>query len=196
MPTQQPLIPGTEPKPVTDQTHPEERRAFEYRLKQAGVDWADLFAALMLKGFKWREAAVCAWMIPFKEHRTPATQKELAEMLGCSPETVSSHMHKPSVQLEAMAHRRLAFLPHVDEVMEAHLDTVKKVGGRQTSERMRFLEEMGIYKPRTGDGVTVNVGQAVNVEQDLSQLSENELRRIQQAGTILEQDPSNDDGLD
>lgn len=188
MPTQEPLIPGFEPKDITDQTHPEELRAFQHWLETSSIPWAGLFAQLMTQGFTWREAAVTAWMVPFKAERTPPTQKELAAFLGCGADTVSHHVNKPKCQMAALTHRRLAFLPHIDDVLRAHLDTVLKPGGRQTSERIRFLEEMGIYKARTGDGVTVNVGQKVDINQDLSQLSNEELAQMASALEVEDDD--------
>lgn len=186
MPTQSPLFDDMEPKEVIDQTHPDERRAFEYYLEKEGVYWAGLFASLLSQGFTWREAAVCAWSVGIDGERIPSTQAELAEMLGCGADTVSKHINKPKVQMMALSQRRLAFLPHMGEVMDAHLETVKTPGGRQTSERIRFLEEMNVYEPRK-EGVNINVlqqalAQAGGGEQDMSQLDEHELRR--QLGAI------------
>lgn len=196
MATQHPLFDDMEPKAIDDQTHPEEKRAFEYWLEKAGVPWAGLFASLLSQGFTWREAAVCAWSVGIEGERQPKTQGELAALLGCGPDTVSKHINKPKVQMMALAQRRVAFLPHLDEVMRAHLETVKMAGGRQTSERMRFMEEMGIYEPRQ-DGINLNVLQATLAQAsggehiDLSQLTEEELRR--KLGAIAGDDVDTDD---
>ena len=111
---------------------------------------------LMQEGFTWREAAVCAWMIPSKADREPKTQKELAELLGCEVQTVTRHKQKPHVQAKATQLKVLRFAQHADEIIDASIATAKMPGGRQTAERKMILQDIGILSKDNTLHVTVD----------------------------------------
>ncbi len=141
---QKPLFDNLPAKQVHDFEHTEARHLFEKQMGELDLAWSTWFAQLMAEGFTWREAAVCAWLIPDKPDRVPKTQKELAKLLGCGVDTVRNHRRKPKVQLRATTLKIQRFALHADDIINASIETAKMPGGRQTAERKMILEELGI----------------------------------------------------
>lgn len=92
------------------------------RLDEIGVSaYQDLFNELMRQGWRWQKAAYMAWRAAPRDSRTPATQAELAKLLGyAGDKTFRNWLNKPDQgpQMEAIIRQA------PKSVFEAHLADV------------------------------------------------------------------------
>lgn len=149
------LIPGVDPKPQQDEGHAEERRAFEFALQE--LPFAEVYAAMVAKGYRWREAAFVAWSVLPRESRTPKTKGELAELLGCGRDKITSLEQDKRLITERLLMARLAYLEQLPDIIDASIEVAKKPSYKATPERNNIINKVLGLGP---DRVQVQAGNA------------------------------------
>lgn len=182
--TTQAVLPGlpVEEKAVIDQTHAEEQRLFEAMMGEYA--WSADYLALLKEGWYWRDACYIAWKAMPRAYRTPSTAGELANIIGITPRGLSDRINKnPAIKLRTAKAVASVVYEHVDEVMDALVQSASNPSYKHHPDRKMYLEMAGIYQQKQ----SVLLGETTQ-EDDLSKLSKDELARLAQAGM---DDPDN-----
>lgn len=166
------LLPEQPSKAQQDMGHAAELRAFEAALE--GMAWAPLYAAMLAKGFKWREAAYVAWAVQTREQRQPKTKAELAQLLGCGPAKITRMASDPRLQAMQLRFAKAAYLEALPEIIAASIEVASKPSYKSTPERNQVLGK--VLKMAT-DELQV---QLVDDATDLSQLTDAQLAAMLQ----------------
>lgn len=173
--SEQKALPGmtVESVEVVDQEHAAERRLFEEMLSD--LPFGDLYLALLDEGWYWRDAAYIAWKGMPKEVRQPATLTELANVLGCGRRTIASRRNRnPAIDVRAAKASASFVFERIGEVIEALMTSASDPNYKNHPDRKLALEMAGVYVPK--QGLVLEDGRMV--DEDLSDLSEDELRRM------------------
>lgn len=177
--TTQTVLPGmpVEDKQMIDQTHALEQRLFEAMMGEYA--WSSDYLALLKEGWYWRDACYIAWKSQPKTLRKPDTAAELADIIGITPRSLSERINKnPAIKLRTAKAVASVVYEHVDEVMDALVQSASNASYKHHPDRKMFLEMAGIYQQKQ----SVLLGETAQ-EDDLSKLSKNELARLAQAGS-------------
>ena len=181
-----PTLPGFPPADTTpiDQSHAEERQFFELML--GDLPWSEMYLSLLDEGWYWRDAAYIAWFALPKEIRQPRTIGELAQMLGIGHRGLNNRVARnPAIRVRAAKMVAGRVFDHMDEVMDALVESARNPGYKHHADRKMFLEMAGAYTPKQ----SLELGAAPE-KADMSALSEEELAR--QARLTAHDDDGND----
>lgn len=141
----QQTLPGIPAEPKTpDFSHAAERRLFEEALRD--VPFAPLYADLVAQGWYWRKAAVVAWLATPKAERQPQHQYELANLLGCSQELITSLKQRPEVQAQVMRISVAGLIEHKAAVDAALVKSASSPDYKANQDRKTFYTLIGALK--------------------------------------------------
>lgn len=132
--------------PVIDQTHEREKRLFEAALD--GVPFAALYLSLVEDGWRWRRAAVIAWLSMPRKTRQPETQEGLAQLLGCSVSTVKRFANHESTQVQLMKLTTASLFEHKALVDEALIESATNSDYKNNQDRKTFYQLIGAIEDR------------------------------------------------
>jgi len=159
------------------------RVAFEaLRGTPSGPGWMEDYFRLRDHGWPWRIAAYIAWASSPKRARKPRTLQELAtSVLGLtSPRQVYVWLEKNPGIKEAIAMLQAASLwEHRRDVFDALVKVASEPDYKGHADRRLFFEMVGDYVPRSRLDARVRDGAVA--EDDLSHMSDDELRALAQA---------------
>lgn len=181
---QQSSIPGLPALEATviDQSHRQERLLFEQML--GDMPWASNYLALLDEGWYWRDAAYIAWFALPKGARRPATKGELAEMLGIGQRGLNNRLQRnPAIQIRAAKFVASRVFEHIDEVMDALVESASDPGYKHHPDRKMYLEMAGVYTPKQ----SLALEEAAKTD-DMSALSDEELARQARITAGMEDD--------
>jgi len=143
--------------------------------REAG--WFADYLRLKEFGFSWRVAAYIAWESSPKANRWPKTVTDLAtEVLGLkSPRVIYTWRKKNAAIDEIISVMQTAPLyAHRRDVIEALIAVASDPDYKGHADRKLFFEMIGDYVPRS----QVDLGKKKLSDDDLSELSDEELRRL------------------
>lgn len=169
--------------PVIDPTHEREKKLFEAALD--GVPFAALYLSLVEDGWRWRRAAVIAWMSMPRNTRQPETQEGLAELLGCSVSTVKRFANHESTQVQLMKLTTASLFEHKALVDEALIKSATNSDYKNNQDRKTFYQLIGAIRDR--HEIEVKPGE----DAAMRQMSDEELLALAQL-----EDGNDDAGLD
>lgn len=129
---------------VSDPRHLEAKRLFEAAFAALGVEWHDAYAELVGRGWKWRRAAVVAWLAMPKRLRVPATRAALADAMVCSVATIRKIENSPDVQATLLAMSRATLLGALPAVDEALADAATDSHYKNAADRRTFYQRLGL----------------------------------------------------
>ena len=147
--------------------------------------WFGDYLRLKELGFSWRVAAYIAWEASPRGSRWPGTVAELAtEVLGLkSPRVIYTWRKKnPAIDEIISVMQTEPLYEHRRDVIEALITVASDPDYKGHSDRKLFFEMIGDYVPRS----QVDVGKKKLSDDDLSELSDEELRRLTER---LKEDP-------
>lgn len=127
-----------------DYTHEAERRIFETALRD--VPFAALYADLVAQGWYWRKAAVVAWLATPKGERLPEHQYELADLLGCSADLISSLKQRAEVQAQVMRITTASLISHKAAVDAALIESASDSNYKNNQDRKTYYTLIGALK--------------------------------------------------
>lgn len=156
--------------PPIDQRHLHEKRLFEMALRDVGIPWSDVYGVLVGRGWKWRRAAIVAWLSMPKKERIPATRRELADMLGCNVATIGRIEDMPDVQVTLLAMSRTALLKALPSVDEALIGASSNPHYKNAADRKTFYQRLALLKEE--HNVTVSQPEGAMSDEELLRLAQ------------------------
>jgi hypothetical protein len=144
---------------------------------EAKAGWFADYVRLKELGFMWRVAAYIAWEASPRGKRWPESMALLAtEVLGLkSPRVIYTWRKKnPAIDEIIAVMQTEPLYEHRRDVIEAMIEVASSRDYKGHSDRKLFFEMIGDYVPRA----QVDVGKKSLTEDDLSELSDEELRRL------------------
>lgn len=200
----QPTIPlpeleGIQPATLhVDKIRQAQARAFMRRLMageeqpadEQALDWLESVEGLTASGFTLDQACVIAWSCLPKGRRSPATQRELANMLGyTTAQPIRKMLADPAVIAAVATLGRQSILSAIPEVLAAAIDVATSEGYKGHNDRKMLLTMAGMYREETA----VQIGQIQTAEQ-VHNLSDAELaRRLAALEQTADGDPDQDE---
>lgn len=139
--------------------------------------WFSDYLRLKELGFSWRVAAYIAWEASPRGSRWPGTVAELAtEVLGLkSPRVIYTWRKKnPAIDEIISVMQTEPLYEHRRDVIEALIAVASDPDYKGHADRKLFFEMIGDYVPRS----QVDLGKKKVSDDDLSELSDEELRRL------------------
>jgi hypothetical protein len=139
--------------------------------------WFDQYQALMTAGWPWRVACYIAWAGSPRIGRWPKTQEDLAtQVLGLTSarRIATWRQRNPAIDEMIAIVQAAPLMEHRADVLRALAISAADPDYRHHQDRKLFLEIDGTYTPK------VELKKSGEVE-DLSQLSEEELARMERA---------------
>lgn len=168
---------------LIDQGHEAERALFEHML--ADVEWGEDYLALMDEGWYWRDAAYIAWKSLPKSLRIPQTYGEFCDLIGISVRGMTDRRNRnKAIDLRAakgVVARGL--YDHIDEVMEALVESASNSNYKAHPDRKLFLEMAGVYVPKQAVDLTARADTG-----DMEEHSEEDLARLARLDELAEGD--------
>lgn len=163
---------------VVDHSHEAERHLFEAHLGELPL--GDLYLTLLEEGYYWRDAALIAWKAMPRKLRIPDTKQELADLLGCSARTLYRRERKnPIIKQRAIAFGLSALAEKTSDIIQALIESATNPNYKHHPDRKLALEMAGAHRPKQG----FILEKEWDEDDDLSDLSEDELRRMAQLGS-------------
>lgn len=150
--------------------------------------WLDEYLELVKGGWPWRVAAYIAWASSPRAGREPKTQDELARFhLGLTSDRAISTWRKRNPAIDEMVRVMQAapLFKHRAEIFTALVAVAVRPEYKSHNDRKLALELMGDYMPAHKVLAGLLGGGKGN---DLSQMSEDELRAIAQAAEEVNTD--------
>ena len=114
--------------------------------------WLDNYLRLVEMGYRWRVAAYIAWAAVPKAKRWPRTQEELAtQFLGLTSDRVFGTWRAKFPMIDStISMMSISLLGENDaEVIDAWVTVAKMPVPKAYQDRRMYLEQRGIYNPRT-----------------------------------------------
>lgn len=111
----------------------------------------------------WRKALYIAWSCLPRSKRNPATEQDLADLLGLA-NTATIRKWKandPEINARIQEMPRLMVLDAVGDVMEALVSVAKTSAPQAHPDRKLFLEIAGVYVPRSKQEHTGEDGEPI-----------------------------------
>ena len=180
MDQQQSALPGidVEPRTIIDQRHEAEKHIWEQHL--GDLPLGEVYIALLEEGWYWRDAALIAWKAMPRTLRQPETKGDLADLLGCSQRTLyRRERSNPAIKERAIAFGLSALAEKTADIVEALIQSATNPNYKHHPDRKLALEMAGAYRPKQG----FILDQGWGDDEDLSDLSEEELRQWAQLGS-------------
>ncbi len=149
--------------------------------------WLGDYLRLKELGFTWRVAAYIAWEASPKGSRWPGSVTELAtEVLGLkSPRVIYTWRKKnPAIDEIISVMQTEPLYEHRRDVIEALIAVASDPDYKGHSDRRLFFEMIGDYVPRS----QVDLGKKKLADDDLSEMSDEELRRLTERLSSSSQD--------
>lgn len=133
--TQHPLF-SHPSRDVADISHAAAKTAFQLALQE--LPWGEVYAEMISKGFRWREAAYVGWAV--QVNKTPATKRELATLLRCAPETITKFANDARLQAMQLRFAKLAYLEGLPSIINQSIQVASTEGYKGTAERALILK--------------------------------------------------------
>lgn len=107
--------------------------------------------ARVRRRFNWRQALFIAWTATPKHLRTPATQNELADLLGLASTGTFRNWRRKYPEMDERIRQlpREMLITHLADVYDAMVAVATSPDPKATPERKLFLELVGEYTPRS-----------------------------------------------
>lgn len=145
--------------------------------------WMDLYRRLREEGWDWRVAVYIAWAAQPKKYRMPATQDDLArECLGLSSDRSIATWRKRNAMIDetiSMLQGSVIF-ESLPDAFHAMVDVATSEDYKGHADRKLMFEMAGVYTPSSK--ITAEMAKRlVNSDvKDLEELSDADLRKIEQ----------------
>ena len=151
--------------------------------REAAPRWMDLYKRLVDGGWKWRVAVYIAWAAQPKKYRWPETQEELAKMcLGLTSDRAIATWRKknPSIDETISVLQGAIIFDALPDAMNAMVEVASEADYKGHQDRKLMFEMAGIYTPSSK--ITAEMAKKLvnSSPDDLEDLSDEELRRIEQ----------------
>lgn len=162
------------------------RQALHLAVEENPPTWFEQYQAMLTAGWPWRVSCYIAWAASPKGNRWPKTQEELArEILGLTSDRQIGTWRKknPSIDEVIAILQAAPLMEKRADVFHALAASASDPDHRSNPDRKLFLELTGDYVPRT----RVDLGRPTDLE-DLSQVPEEELRKMANLGGDKESD--------
>ena len=167
-----------------------EGKPFVVGEREVAPRWMELYKRLVEGGWKWRVAVYIAWAAQPKKYRWPETQDELAiKCLGLtSDRTIATWRKKnPTIDETISMLQGAIIFDALPDALNAMVDVASESDYKGHQDRKLMFEMAGVYTPSSK--ITAEMAKRlINSDpDDLEDLSDDELRRIQEmAGTARE----------
>lgn len=164
-------IQGTDGKPI------------EMGVREVAPRWMELYKRLVEGGWKWRVAVYIAWAAQPKKYRQPETQEELAiQCLGLTSDRAIATWRKknPSIDETISVLQGAIIFDALPDAMNAMVEVASEADYKGHQDRKLMFEMAGIYTPSSK--ITAEMAKKLvnSSPDDLEDLSDEELRRIEQ----------------
>lgn len=163
------------------------------RGKLGAPKWMDEYFALREGGWNWRVAVYIAWAASPRAGREPKTQDELARMyLGLTSDRAIATWRKRNPVIDEMIHamQSVPLWKHRGEIIAALVASAVKPDYKHHNDRKLAFELMGDHIPTSR--ISATFGKKLLAD-DLTDLSDEELRELTASLKAMEQDGSDDD---
>lgn len=151
--------------------------------REVAPRWMDLYKRLVEGGWKWRVAVYIAWAAQPKKYRQPATQEELATLcLGLTSDRAIATWRKknPSIDETISILQGSIIFDALPDAMNAMVEVASQADYKGHQDRKLMFEMTGVYTPSSK--ITAEMAKKLvnSSPDDLDELSDDELRRIEQ----------------
>lgn len=151
--------------------------------KEVAPRWMELYKRLVEGGWKWRVAVYIAWAAQPKKYRWPETQEELAtRCLGLTSDRAIATWRKknPSIDETISVLQGAIIFDALPDAMNAMVEVASESNYKGHQDRRLMFEMAGIYTPSSK--ITAEMAKKLinSNPDDLEDLSDDELRRIEQ----------------
>ena len=158
--------------------------------REVAPRWMELYKRLVEGGWKWRVAVYIAWAAQPKKYRWPLTQDELAiSCLGLTSDRAIATWRKKNATIDetiSMLQGAIIF-DALPDALNAMVEVASETDYKGHQDRKLMFEMAGVYTPSSK--ITAEMAKRLinSTPDDLEDLSDEELRRIQEmAGTARE----------
>lgn len=156
--------------------------ALETRLKE--YNWFGDYESLRSKGLDWRKAMAVAWRASRGFNRQPATQTELASLMGLKSDRTIRKWFEDSPELEELVGVMQAapLFSHRRDVIEALVTSASTPAAQNSADRRLFFQMTGDLEEKSQHRFVGSEEEPVRVQvsADLSKLETEELMRLQE----------------
>ena len=158
--------------------------------REVAPRWMELYKRLVEGGWKWRVAVYIAWAAQPKKYRWPLTQDELAiSCLGLTSDRAIATWRKKNATIDetiSMLQGAIIF-DALPDALNAMVEVASETDYKGHQDRKLMFEMAGVYTPSSK--ITAEMAKRLinSTPDDLEDLSDEELRRIQEmAGNARE----------
>ena len=158
--------------------------------REVAPRWMELYKRLIEGGWKWRVAVYIAWAAQPKKYRWPLTQEELSiTCLGLTSDRAIATWRKKNPTIDETISMLQAAIIYdaLPDALNAMVDVATEPDYKGHQDRKLMFEMAGVYTPSSK--ITAEMAKRLinSTPDDLEDLSDEELRRIQEmAGTARE----------
>ena len=150
--------------------------------REVSPRWMDLYKRLVEGGWKWRVAVYIAWSAQPKKYRWPTTQEELAiQCLGLTSDRVIATWRKrnPSIDETISMLQGSIIFDSLPDALNAMVEVATESDYKGHQDRKLMFEMAGVYTPSSK--ITAEMAKRLvnSAPDDLEDLSDEELRRIE-----------------
>ena len=150
--------------------------------REVAPRWMDLYKRLVEGGWKWRVAVYIAWSAQPKKYRWPTTQEELAiQCLGLTSDRVIATWRKrnPSIDETISMLQGSIIFDSLPDALNAMVEVATESDYKGHQDRKLMFEMAGVYTPSSK--ITAEMAKRLvnSAPDDLEDLSDEELRRIE-----------------
>ena len=150
--------------------------------REVAPRWMDLYKRLVEGGWKWRVAVYIAWAAQTKKYRWPTTQEELAvQCLGLTTDRAIATWRKrnPSIDETISMLQGSIIFDSLPDALNAMVEVATEPDYKGHQDRKLMFEMAGVYTPSSK--ITAEMAKRLvnSSADDLEDLSDEELRRIE-----------------
>jgi len=165
--------------------------------REAAPRWMDLYKRLVDGGWKWRVAVYIAWAAQPKKYRWPETQEELAtKCLGLTSDRAIATWRKknPSIDETISVLQGAIIFDALPDAMNAMVEVASEADYKGHQDRKLLFEMAGVYTPSSK--ITAEMAKKLvnSSPDDLEDLSDEELRRIEKTAHDARERKENKEG--
>ncbi len=151
--------------------------------REVAPRWMELYKRLVDGGWKWRVAVYIAWAAQPKKYRWPETQDELAtKCLGLTSDRAIATWRKKNSSIDETISvlQGAIIFDALPDAMNAMVEVASEADYKGHQDRKLMFEMAGIYTPSSK--ITAEMAKKIinSSPDDLEELSDEELRRIEQ----------------
>jgi len=160
----------------------EDGKVIQVGFREVAPRWMDLYKRLVEGGWKWRVAVYIAWAAQPKKYRWPENQEELAtRCLGLTTDRAIATWRKknPSIDETISVLQGAIIFDALPDAMNAMVEVASQSDYKGHQDRKLMFEMTGIYTPSSK--ITAEMAKKLvnSNADDLEDLSDEDLRRIE-----------------